>query len=74
MRSMSNISAVAVLAFALLVPTSTAEAMGSGNPYLDAQTGLSYQILQPRTTGDLLLRSFKLLSCGKNQEQWPRRP
>jgi|GEM_PF-1219202 len=47
-------------------------AMGSGNPFQDAQTGLSYQIWQPGTgsTKDLTLRSFKLLSCGAKQEQW----
>ncbi len=47
-------------------------AMGSGNPYQDAQTGLSYQIWQPGSgsTKDLTLRSFKLLSCGAKQEQW----
>jgi hypothetical protein len=49
-----------------------AQAMGSGNQYQDAQTGLSYQIWQPGkgSTKDLTLRSFKLLSCGAKNEQW----
>ena len=45
-------------------------AMGSGNKYVDAQTGLSYQIWQPGSTGDLILNSFKLLSCGAKKEKW----
>lgn len=70
MRKNLALIAAFSLVMGLLLPATAAVAMGSGNPYLDAQTGLSYQILQPGTTGDLLLRSFKLLSCGKNQEQW----
>ena len=55
----------------LLTPHS-ALAMGSGNQYQDAQTGLSYQIWQPGvgSTKDLTLTSFKLLSCGAKKAQW----
>ena len=49
---------------------SPAFAMGSGNKYQDAQTGVSYQIFQPGYTGGLLLRSFNLQSCGMGNEQW----
>jgi len=66
--AVSSLVAVAFLASAFT--QSSAVAMGSGNPYQDAQTGLSYQIYQPGTTGDLLLRSFKLLNCGPKNEQW----
>jgi hypothetical protein len=61
----------ALIALSLL-STTTAEAMGSGNPYQDAQTGLSYQIWQPGagSTKDLTRTSFKLLSCGAKNEQW----
>jgi len=45
-------------------------AMGSGNKYQDAQTGVSYQILQPTYVGDLLIRSFSMQSCGAGKEQW----
>jgi len=44
--------------------------MGSGNKYQDAQTGVSYQILQPTYVGDLLPRSFSMQSCGSKNEQW----
>ena len=49
---------------------SPAFAMGSGNKYQDAQTGVSYQIYQPGSTGDLTLRSFNMQSCGAKNEQW----
>ncbi len=61
----------AILPLILLASSFTpAGAMGSGNKYVDAQTGLSYQIWQPGSTGDLILNSFKLLSCGPKKEQW----
>jgi hypothetical protein len=61
-----------LIAIATLIAPSPAQAMGSGNQYQDAQTGLSYQIWQPGkgSTKDLTLRSFKLLSCGAKNEQW----
>ena len=60
---------VLLFASSLLFPNS-AIAMGSGNKYQDAQTGVSYQILQPTYVGDLLPRSFSMQSCGSNNEQW----
>ena len=57
------------LVLVFLSPT-TAIAMGSGNKYQDAQTGVSYQILQPTYVGDLLIRSFNMQSCGAKNEQW----
>lgn len=45
-------------------------AMGSGNKYQDAQTGVSYRIFQPASTGDLILRSFTMQSCGAKNEKW----
>ncbi len=70
MRKISVIALTSLLALALLTSTSPAMAAGSSNPYLDAQAGLSYQVWQPATTGDLLLRSFKLLTCGTNKDKW----
>jgi len=70
MRKISVIALTSLLALALLTSVSPAIAAGSSNPYLDAQTGLSYQVWQPGTTGDLLLRSFKLLTCGTNKDKW----
>jgi hypothetical protein len=58
------------LVIAISLCSNSALAMGSGNKYQDAQTGLSYQILQPTYVGDLLIRSFSLQSCGAGKEQW----
>jgi hypothetical protein len=62
--------ALATLLIAILAIPATSHAMGSGNKYSDAQTGVSYQIYQPASTGDLLLRSFSMQSCGAKNEQW----
>ena len=70
MRKISAIALTSLLALALLTSASPAMAAASGNPYVDAQVGLSYQVLQPGTTGDLLLRSFKLLTCGTSKDKW----
>ena len=70
-RDMRKIAIGAILPLILLASSLTAaSAVGSGNKYVDAQTGLSYQIWQPASTGDLILNSFKLLSCGANKEKW----
>jgi len=61
---------VALLSLFVLLSTTPALAMGSGNKYQDAQTGVSYQILQPTYVGDLLIRSFNMQSCGPKNEQW----
>lgn len=73
MKSPGRITATALALSIILFATTMvdgAAAMGSGNKYVDAQTGLSYQIFQPSFTQDLTLRSFKLLSCGPTGEQW----
>jgi len=70
-KAMISALAPLLLLLSILTPE-PAQAMGSGNQYQDAQTGLSYQIWQPGkgSTKDLTLRSFKLLSCGAKNEQW----
>ncbi len=68
MRKIISAGLIALLSLTLL--QNSASAMGSGNKYSDAQTGLSYQIFQPGSTGDLTLRSFNLQSCGAGHEQW----
>ncbi|HTT89595.1 MAG TPA: hypothetical protein VMF65_08560 [Acidimicrobiales bacterium] len=55
----------AVLA-ALAVPAS---AMGSPNPYDNAQVGLNYAVYQPKTILGLPMSSFKLLSCGTGKDE-----
>ena len=68
MRKIISSAVVALLARVLI--QNPASAMGSGNKYSDAQTGVSYQILQPGSTGDLTLRMFNMQSCGAGKEQW----
>jgi hypothetical protein len=51
---------------ALAVPAS---AMGSQNPYDNAQTGLTYPVYQPKTILGLPISSFKLLSCGTGKDE-----
>ncbi|MEI7697745.1 MAG: hypothetical protein WCJ16_06355 [Actinomycetes bacterium] len=70
MRKISITTIIALLMLSLLTSQGTAIAASTGNPYAAAQAGLSYQVLQPGTTGDLLLRSFKLLTCGTNKDKW----
>jgi hypothetical protein len=55
----------AVLA-ALAVP---AAAMGSPNPYENAQVGLNYPVYQPKTLLGLTMSSFKLLPCAVGQDE-----
>jgi hypothetical protein len=55
----------AVLA-ALAVP---AAAMGSPNPYENAQVGLTYPVYQPKTLLGLTMSSFKLLPCAAGQDE-----
>jgi len=61
---------VALLLVLAFLSPNPALAMGSGNKYQDAQTGVSYQILQPTYVGDLLPRSINMQSCGSKSEQW----
>ena len=69
MRKIFTFTLSAILISSLFAQ-SPALAMGSGNKYQDAQTGVSYQILQPTYVGDLLIRSFSMQSCGAKKEQW----
>ncbi len=58
-------SATAALLAAVAVPAS---AMGSPNPYENAQVGLTYPVYQPKTLLGLPMSSFKLLTCGGGQD------
>jgi hypothetical protein len=51
---------------ALAVPVA---AMGSPNPYENAQVGLNYPVYQPKTVVGLSMSSFKLLSCAAGQDE-----
>ena len=46
-----------------------ASAMGSGNPYEDAQVGLNYVVYQPNYTAALTLKSFQLAPCGVGHDE-----
>ena len=53
-----------LLTASLLATPFTAHAMGSGNQYVDAQTGLTYSLYKPVNTFNLKLSKFQLLQCG----------
>ena len=55
---------IGLIAAALVIATiPTAFAMGSGNPYVDAQTGLQYGVYEPTNTLGLPFKSISLASC-----------
>jgi len=60
-RALLAICALATTAFTLM-PASVS-AMGSGNKYLDLQTGVTYRILQPTNTLKLPVLNFEVRSC-----------
>jgi len=61
---------IAIVLCALLLSPSAAFAMGSGDKYSDAQTGLTYTVYKPSNTLGLSGSDFQLISCGENAEQW----
>jgi len=61
---------VAVLAAGILAVSAVPVfAMGSGNPYQDAQTGLNYVVYQPSYTAGLALKSFGMTTCGVGRDE-----
>ncbi|MEI7972111.1 MAG: hypothetical protein WCI10_06180, partial [Actinomycetota bacterium] len=62
---------VAVLLIAgLTVHLVPVGAMGSGDPYEDAQVGLTYGVYKPAETLGLRLKHFQLLECQPGMENW----
>ncbi len=53
----------------LTIGTLPALAMGSGNPYEDAQVGLNYAVYQPNFTAGLVLKKFGMHTCGVGKDQ-----
>ena len=53
-----------LIAGLLALSTLPANAMGSGNPYQDAQVGLKYVVYQPSFTAGLSLKHFGMHTCG----------
>ena len=58
-----------ILCAIFLAPISTI-AMGSGDKYADAQTGLTYTVYKPADTLGLSASDFQLITCGVGAEQW----
>lgn len=55
-KALLAVAAAATTALALAAP---AHAMGSGNSYLDMQTGVTYTVYQPTYTNGLPLKGFR---------------
>jgi hypothetical protein len=62
-----SIAVALCIVFLSIVP---AIAMGSGDKYSDAQTGLTYTVYKPSNTLGLSGSDFQLLSCGESEEEW----
>ena len=62
---------VAVLLIAgFTVHSVPVSAMGSDDPYEDAQVGLTYGVYKPAETLGLRLKQFQLLECQPGMENW----
>jgi hypothetical protein len=59
-----------IVTVALVFTQSTSLAVTPLNKYQIAQKTVGYQILQPGSTGDLLMRSFAMQSCGAKSPKW----
>lgn len=62
--------AIAIVLSTLMLTPLTAVAMGSGDKYSDAQTGLTYTVYKPSYTVGLTATKFQLLTCGIGTEEW----
>ncbi len=65
-----TLSVLALVAIASLAITTTSYAMGSGDKFVDAQTGLTYAVHKPSQTLGLKLSTFQLIACAPGKEQW----
>ena len=59
----------AVVAGLLVLSAVPAIAMGTGNPYEDAQVGLNYVVYQPSYTAGLTLQKFGMHTCAAGQDE-----
>lgn len=62
--------AIACLLAALFLAPISSFAMGSGDKFSDAQTGLTYTVYKPGNTLGLGASKFQMISCGMGSEQW----
>ena len=63
-------SVISLLVLSLALSSCTANAMGSGNKYVDAQAGLTYSLYKPVNTLGIAQNKFQLLVCGGGGEEW----
>lgn len=63
MKIKANLVSLLVAGF-LVATTVPALAMGTGNPYEDAQVGLNYVVYQPSYLAGLSLKNFGMHKCG----------
>lgn len=68
MKKSTALLALSAVSF-LSITSLPANAMGSGNPYQDAQVGLNYVVYQPSFTTGLVLKSFGMHTCGMGKDQ-----
>ena len=61
---------IAIILCALFLAPISTVAMGSGDKYADAQTGLTYTVYKPSNTLGLSTNKFQLITCGVGAEQW----
>jgi hypothetical protein len=61
---------LATLMVVSLIGASPSIAMGSGNKFVDAQTGLTYTVHKPSNTLSMPGKLFQLLDCQPEEEQW----
>ena len=69
MKSLVRKLLVSAVLAGLLSPVS-AFAMGSGDKFVDAQTGLTYGVYKPSNSLSLKLATFQLIDCAAGKEQW----
>ncbi|MEI6867735.1 MAG: hypothetical protein WCK62_04470 [Actinomycetes bacterium] len=60
---LKNRALIAVVATSIIAIATPALAMGSGNPFVDAQTGLTYGVYEPTNTLGLAFSKISLLPC-----------
>src|ERR1035437_4469062 len=61
--------ALLITAGLLALSVVPAVAMGSGNPYEDAQVGLNYVVYQPSYAAGLTLQKFGMHTCAAGQDE-----
>ncbi len=61
---------IAIASLASLLSATTTFAATPASQYQAAQKSVKYQILQPGSTGNLILRSFSMQSCGATSPKW----